>query len=199
MNFLILPFQQELNAGNISKGLATELSKMSPESQQAVFFKKEIPGDMHPNMKLLRAARTLDESHVNEIARLSFETQAHIAELIMEKNPLPAPYNGKFCPVPESKPAPLKDRTASPDKNIVRYLLASYLYYEEDFSPISDEEYDSLCQELLLELDSVTHWARYLIDKDALKAGTGYHLHGKMPGALIAQAKLWRQEIEGNR
>ncbi len=213
-------FSLALGNGDISETESIELAKMSNEAQDAVFYwysrfeMKQLevdnltawkPGAIppveqwHPDIKLLRASKILGESHAVELSRLPPETQEHVAGLIMRKNPLPPPYNGKFTSVPVSITAPLKDKCARPDRNIVKYLLATYLYYEEDFSPITDDEYDCICQELLLDFDDITHWSRHLLDKESLKAGTGYHLFGKLPAALRTQAKLWRKELERSK
>ncbi len=137
-----------------------------------------------PELKLLRAAGIIEENHAARLASLPEDTQKHICTLISDTGGI------------MSKPAPLKNRCAVPDQKFVKYLLASYLYYEEDFSAMSDSAFDLICLELSEEHKSVTHWARNLIDKEALLAGTGYYLFGKMPPALIAEAKLWREEIE---
>ncbi len=155
--------------------------------------------EWHPKIKLLRVAGIMRADHAASVATLPLDTQEHIADLVTNKNPLTPPYNGKFVAVPQSKSASIKDRCAIPDSQTVKYLLASYLYYEEDFSPITDSEYDMLCLELDARFDEITHWAKHLIDRESLKAGSGYDLHGRVPGALIPQAKLWRQEIERTR
>lgn len=64
------------------------------------------------------------------------------------------------------------------------YLIASYLYYECDYSVMEDTDYDKLCQHLLKYYDklSTTHPHGNLLDRDALAAGTGHHITpGKYP------------------
>ena len=56
------------------------------------------------------------------------------------------------------------------------YLMASYMYYHEDESLITDALYDEVCQRLSYLLDKIDHWHKDLIDPGALAAGTGYHL-----------------------
>lgn len=60
---------------------------------------------------------------------------------------------------------------------VTKYLVCSYLYYiKYDTCPISDLEYDTLCRELLAEFDTIEHELKYLLDKDSLRAGTGYQI-----------------------
>jgi len=83
-----------------------------------------------------------------------------------------------------------------PNQNCVKYLCASYLYYEKDFSVMSDHDFDILCLDLYSEFDKVTHWAKELIDPESLQAGSGFDLFAKMPGALVAIANQWKSDIE---
>lgn len=55
-------------------------------------------------------------------------------------------------------------------------LMASYLYYHENESIISDEYYDALSKELLLKWDQVEHPHKHLIEVDDLMAGSLYKL-----------------------
>ena len=54
------------------------------------------------------------------------------------------------------------------------YLMASYLYYHEDVSLLSDSLYDRLCKQLDAEWDSIDHRHKRLVDRASLTAGTGY-------------------------
>ena len=54
------------------------------------------------------------------------------------------------------------------------YLMSSYLYYEHDKNVIDDIQFDYLCKKLYDNWDSVEHMHKHLIDKDNLKAGSGY-------------------------
>jgi NAD-dependent DNA ligase len=54
--------------------------------------------------------------------------------------------------------------------------MASYLYYVEDKCLFSDAYYDQLCKTLHKKLDKIDHRHKHLVDKAALKAGTGFHL-----------------------
>jgi len=56
------------------------------------------------------------------------------------------------------------------------YLMSSYLYYVEDISMLEDYDYDLLCKMLYDEFDNVEHMHKHLIDKDSLRAGTGFNI-----------------------
>jgi NAD-dependent DNA ligase len=56
------------------------------------------------------------------------------------------------------------------------YLVHSYLYYIEETPIITDTEYDRLCKKLLNSFDTLTHRHKHLVSKEALQAGTGYHI-----------------------
>lgn len=54
--------------------------------------------------------------------------------------------------------------------------MHSYLYYVKGENVIEDSEYDRICHMLYNEWDEVEHFHKYLVDKESLLAGTGYHL-----------------------
>lgn len=59
------------------------------------------------------------------------------------------------------------------------YLICSFAYYRYDVSLITDSQFDQLCVKLLaLDDDFVAKYLRTygLYDRDALRAGTGYHI-----------------------
>ena len=65
-------------------------------------------------------------------------------------------------------------------KLISQYLIHSYLYYGCSVSLMPDHEYDQLCRDLLRRWDEVEaceHDHARLLELDALKAGSGYHIH----------------------
>lgn len=66
--------------------------------------------------------------------------------------------------------------TITRENAVKLYLLHSYLYYELDTSIIEDYEFNSICKFLLENFDSIEHMHKHLIDKDSLKANTGYTL-----------------------
>ncbi len=63
------------------------------------------------------------------------------------------------------------------------YAAYSYLYYEHDISLVYDHEFDTLCEWLLRHYAELKyHDTNGYLDESALKAGTGYHLTGKVVG-----------------
>ena len=56
------------------------------------------------------------------------------------------------------------------------YLMSSYLYYELDKSVLTDSQFDYLCKKILDNWDNINHMHKHLIDKNNLKAGSGYGL-----------------------
>lgn len=69
------------------------------------------------------------------------------------------------------------------------WLMASHAYYDLDDPFLSDECYDWLTRRLDERWDQVEHWHKHLIDRDALRAGTGYQLAGKMPTRIKNAAR----------
>ena len=56
------------------------------------------------------------------------------------------------------------------------YLSLSYLYYEKDEIIVGDDTYGIICDRLFAEWDEIEHFHKHLVEREALKAGTGYHL-----------------------
>lgn len=74
---------------------------------------------------------------------------------------------------------------------INHYLIFSYLYYEKGFSFVSNDLYDEMCKLLLKNIKKVKgHIRENLIDPEALKAGTGFHLKNKYPTIVISCANM---------
>ena len=88
-----------------------------------------------------------------------------------------------------------------PDKGLVqKFLMASYLYYHHDISPMGDTEYDMLCKELLDNWDSVNHRHKRLLSKNDLLAGTGYAIPlKKYPLIVQSAAWQWYEEIKNGK
>jgi hypothetical protein len=60
---------------------------------------------------------------------------------------------------------------------VFKYLKASYQYYiKYEDTGMSDYEYDMLCKWLYDNFDSLSEEDQSVLDKDALKAGTGYQI-----------------------
>lgn len=68
------------------------------------------------------------------------------------------------------------------------YLMASHLYYDKDKSLYSDGFYDWLCKHMLENWNDIKHVHKKLIDKESLKAGTGYHIK-EYPNIVKQSAK----------
>lgn len=56
------------------------------------------------------------------------------------------------------------------------YLMASYAYYVLDESLLTDEEYDKLCKDLYDKWDTIQHQDKDRVEREALRAGTGYQM-----------------------
>lgn len=56
------------------------------------------------------------------------------------------------------------------------WLSASYAYYIRYSSLLSDTTYDKMSKYILDNYESLEHSHKHLVDKEALKAGTGYYL-----------------------
>ena len=76
-------------------------------------------------------------------------------------------------------------------KLVVWYLMASYCYYCLDKTIMPDADFDGICLRLLKEFDNIEHRHKYLIDKSALEAGTGFHIkEDEYPGIVKGAANL---------
>ena len=74
---------------------------------------------------------------------------------------------------------------------LVRYLMASYLYYIHDLpSPWHDTQYDQACKRLLKEWHTFEHQHKHLTDESALAAGSGYHIRW-YPSIIQSCALKW--------
>jgi len=72
------------------------------------------------------------------------------------------------------------------------YLMSSYLYYEQDKNVLEDTQFDYLCKKLYDNWDSVEHMHKHLIDKDNLKAGSGYGI--KYTNLIVSSANSWYEQ-----
>lgn len=66
----------------------------------------------------------------------------------------------------------------NPSKYVSWYLIASYIYYNRSSwePPMRDEDYDKMCKVLLDNYGNLIHPHKHLIDKESLRAGTGFNL-----------------------
>lgn len=93
--------------------------------------------------------------------------------------------------------APPKFGKIEPNLTIPYYLMASYLYYIEDWSMWNDCEYDNLCKYIYDNYDQIEHKHKYLVDKDALRAGTAYHIRAEdYPAIVIGAARYYTRNRE---
>lgn len=87
-------------------------------------------------------------------------------------------------------------QTLSPNRMVSVYLMASYLYYIENISPMLDYEYDFICKTLLDNYEKVTHPHKHLIDISSLKAGTAFNIKDNdYPNIVKGAAKTWLRVI----
>lgn len=68
------------------------------------------------------------------------------------------------------------------------YICASYLYYREDKSLLTDEKYDSLCRYILENITPIRD--THLYDREALQAGSGYHINMSNTNHMLVEASL---------
>ena len=71
--------------------------------------------------------------------------------------------------------------------------MSSYLYYKLDLNVFSDDEFNYICQRVLKEFDNITHYHKHLLDKDDLKASTGYTI--KYTTIMKHAAVMWYQDV----
>ena len=75
------------------------------------------------------------------------------------------------------------------------YMVASYLYYYEESSILTDDGYDQLCKWLLENYQPIKHTDLY--DPEALKAGSGYHISNQnMPRVLYRAAMILKEYLQ---
>jgi hypothetical protein len=68
--------------------------------------------------------------------------------------------------------------------------MSSYLYYIEDTSMFADHEYDRLCKFFYDNFDVVVHRHKYLVDKENLRAGTGFTIKREEYPQMVIGAAL---------
>lgn len=73
---------------------------------------------------------------------------------------------------------------------VTHYLSACVAYYHWDEKWMEDDDFDMLCFDLYKHFDSLTHPHKYLLDKDALLAGTGFHL-GQFEYPMMTRRAAW--------
>jgi len=73
------------------------------------------------------------------------------------------------------------------------YLMSCYLYYELNESVLTDHEFDAICRRLYNEFENINHQHKHLLDKDSLRASTGYTLND-YPTIVKDAASRWLQK-----
>lgn len=85
-------------------------------------------------------------------------------------------------------------------KAVVGWLLmASWCYYVESqpVSLLSDQQYDKACAWLLRHYDTINHKYKHLLPREALVAGSAYHLSaGQYPQGIIMMARIAKRVLE---
>lgn len=80
---------------------------------------------------------------------------------------------------------------------IREYAALSYCYYEHNVSPRSDGEFDELCRWLLAEYDNIKKDdINDYLDRESLKAGTGFNIAGRVCGQTRDYAEQLLKEAE---
>jgi NAD-dependent DNA ligase len=80
---------------------------------------------------------------------------------------------------------------------VPQYLIHSFLYYIEEDPVITDASYDKLCRMLLSNFDDINHRHKGLVTKEALRAGTGYHLaENDYPRIVIGAARHLKSRVQ---
>ena len=72
------------------------------------------------------------------------------------------------------------------------YLMSSYLYYEHDKNVLDDTQFDYVCKKLYDNFYDITHMHKHLLDKDNLKAGSGYGI--TYTNLIMSSALKWYKE-----
>ncbi len=76
----------------------------------------------------------------------------------------------------------------------VRYLMSSYLYYNDyPIMPYSDLQFDMVCRRLLNEWGNFEHMHKSLTTEEDLRAGTGYAI--KFPLIVQHAAEQWLESM----
>jgi hypothetical protein len=91
------------------------------------------------------------------------------------------------------------DMRQTPNAVVGWLLMASWCYYIEPTpcSLLSDTQFDKACAWLLRHYDAVTHKYKHLLPRDALSAGSAFHLRmDEYPSGIIACAQKARSVLE---
>ncbi|WOE76309.1 DNA ligase LigA-related protein [Alterisphingorhabdus coralli] len=78
--------------------------------------------------------------------------------------------------------------TNNPNMLVPWFLMASYAYYEKDDPFLTDSFYDKMCLMLIKQWDQIEHRHKTFIDRDALGAGSAYHIDWSQLPTIIKDA-----------
>lgn len=104
---------------------------------------------------------------------------------VRRTRPAPTPSTGVF------------DLDALRDGQLLQhYLMASYLYYICDSSPISDAEYDALSKRLVKVWRKIKHPHKRLVEFEALSAGSAFYIREhEYPFIVRSAAGQWYRTL----
>ena len=82
-----------------------------------------------------------------------------------------------------------------PNLTVPWFLMASYLYYksEHQVGLMEDYDFDQMCKFMYDNWDNVEHIHKYLIDKEALSAGTGFYIEEYPSITVMAATQLAKE------
>jgi len=92
-------------------------------------------------------------------------------------------------------------RVSNPDMLVPFYLMAGWLYEEgAQFgceSPLSDREWDELCQMIDNQWEEIEHFNKDVIKRGSLKAATASYLRAhNLPNRVVLAAQRWCKDTE---
>ena len=80
------------------------------------------------------------------------------------------------------------------------WMMSSFLYYEKDMNVIDDATFDLISKVLLEGFDSFEHQHKFLLEKEALAAGTGAFIReARYPKMVVGGAWAWYDDIIENK
>lgn len=82
----------------------------------------------------------------------------------------------------------------NPLSTLVRKLLmSSYLYYRFDISPLSDADYDDICEFVANRWDKLSDYEQWLLDNPDNVKASGFRV--KVPYAAQGGAMAWAKKL----
>lgn len=90
----------------------------------------------------------------------------------------------------KSETVATKRISENPNLMVPFYIMASYAYYVEDSPIFSDGFYDKLAKKILKNWDTIEHYHKHFLDKDALDAGSYL---GDYPLIIQGAVSSWRK------